>query len=67
MRELVGTAKILVMVSHNLDLVRELCSRVILLEHGRVVADGEPAAVMRAARRCAPMGRCDDGDGTDRR
>ena len=48
MRELVGTAKILVMVSHNLELVRELCSRVILLDHGRVVAEGAPAAVIDA-------------------
>jgi ABC-type polysaccharide/polyol phosphate transport system ATPase subunit len=57
MRELAGTAEVLVMVSHNLDLVREMCSRVILLERGRVAADGAPAAVIDAY-----LARGDGGD-----
>ncbi len=46
MRELIASSKILVLVSHNLDLVTELCSRAVLIEQGRVLADGEPAAVI---------------------
>ncbi len=46
MEELIDTAKILVMVSHNLDLVREQCTRAILLEQGQIVADGDTAAVV---------------------
>jgi len=37
--ELVGRAKILVLASHNLDLVQSNCSKIIYLEHGRVVRE----------------------------
>jgi lipopolysaccharide transport system ATP-binding protein len=33
-------------VSHNMDAVRRLCTRVLLLQDGRVVADGDPASVI---------------------
>jgi len=33
--------------SHNMSQVEELCDRVILLDHGRVVADGTPIDVTR--------------------
>ncbi len=48
MEKLIDTAKILVMVSHNLDLVRAQCTRAILLEQGQIVADGDTAAVIDA-------------------
>ena len=35
-------------VSHNLDAIQRLCSRAILLERGRVAADGAPADVVSA-------------------
>jgi ABC-2 type transport system ATP-binding protein len=33
--------------SHNMSQVEELCDRVILLDHGRVIADGTPIEVTR--------------------
>lgn len=42
MYELIDKANIMIMVSHNHELVRSLCTRVIWLNHGKVVADGKP-------------------------
>jgi ABC-type branched-subunit amino acid transport system ATPase component len=38
-----GTA--LLIVEHNLDFIMTLCERVIVLEQGRKIADGPPAAI----------------------
>lgn len=38
--------KTIIFVSHNADLVNQLCQRVIVLEDGRVVAQGTPEVVM---------------------
>lgn len=35
------------MVSHDLNLAAEFCGRLMLLDHGRLVADGAPADVLR--------------------
>ncbi|WP_222194120.1 ABC transporter ATP-binding protein [Modestobacter italicus] len=40
----------IVFVTHGLDQVRELCDRVILLDHGDVVIDGDPIAAVRTIR-----------------
>lgn len=40
----------IILVSHGLDLVRQLCDRVIMLEHGEMVVDGGPADALRAFR-----------------
>lgn len=40
--DFIKTANILVMVSHDLNLLSELCNRIIWLENGEVIADGEP-------------------------
>ena len=40
----------IVFVTHGLDLVRELCDRVILLDHGDVVVDGDPVEAVRRIR-----------------
>ena len=45
MIDLIDNAKILVMVSHNLGLLQELCERIIWLHEGRIVADGLPEDV----------------------
>ena len=37
--------KTVLLVSHNTRQIERLCSRVILMDHGRVVADGAPGAV----------------------
>jgi iron complex transport system ATP-binding protein len=35
------------MISHDLNLAAEFCRRLILLDHGRIVADGAPNEVLR--------------------
>jgi len=44
-----GTA--IVFVSHNLDAIKELCSKAILIDAGRVVAEGSPHDVVDAYNR----------------
>jgi len=41
------SGRTIVFVSHNMGAIERLCQRVVLLEHGRLVADGEPAPVIR--------------------
>ncbi len=36
----------IVMVSHSMDLIEAYCTRAIMLEHGRKVAEGEPSQVV---------------------
>lgn len=49
-RHLSGEGRTLVIVSHDLDMVADLCQRGVLLEHGRVVADGESHEVVARMR-----------------
>jgi ABC-type polysaccharide/polyol phosphate transport system ATPase subunit len=44
--ELVKAAKAIVLVTHDMNWVLEFCNRAMLLEHGHVVAEGEPADVV---------------------
>lgn len=46
MRELLETDTTIVLVSHNLSLVQNLCKRVFLLDKGAVVKDGGPEEVI---------------------
>ena len=39
----------ILLVEHKMDVVRELADRIIVLNNGALVADGEPAAVMASA------------------
>ncbi len=43
--ELVRGAKAVVLVTHDMDWVREYCNRALLLEKGRVIMEGSPAEV----------------------
>ena len=43
--ELVRAAKGVVLVTHDMDWVREYCNRALLLEKGQVVMEGEPGEV----------------------
>jgi ABC-type polysaccharide/polyol phosphate transport system ATPase subunit len=47
MHRMIESASILIVVSHNMDLVESLCTRVICMDHGRVKEDG-PADVVLA-------------------
>lgn len=40
----------IVLVTHSLETVAEMCDRAIVLEHGRVLADGDPVDALRALR-----------------
>ncbi len=40
----------MILVSHGLEVVRQLCDRVLMLERGEVVADGKPQETLRAYR-----------------
>jgi ABC-type polysaccharide/polyol phosphate transport system ATPase subunit len=46
--ELLEEAKAIVLVTHDMNWVREYCTRAILLERGRIVATGSPDEVVRA-------------------
>ena len=39
-------AKTILLVEHKMDVVRELADRIVVLHNGRLVGDGEPAAVI---------------------
>ena len=36
----------ILLASHDLELVLEVCNRVVLMDEGRIVADGSPGEVM---------------------
>ena len=44
--EVLGAAKAVVMVSHDMSWITEFCNRAILLERGAIVADGAPDEVV---------------------
>lgn len=46
MHEFIDRSSIMVFVSHQPDLLRRLCNRVIWIDHGSIVADGEPDVVI---------------------
>jgi lipopolysaccharide transport system ATP-binding protein len=48
MRQVIQGGAAVVFVSHNLNAVATLCSRVILLDHGRIVEQGDPQDVIRS-------------------
>lgn len=48
MLELMGGGTTVLYVSHSLDQIRELCNRVVWLDHGKVVMRGEAAEVCDA-------------------
>ena len=45
--ELVKAAKGIVLVTHDMHWVTEFCNKAMLLEHGRIVAEGDPAEVVQ--------------------
>jgi branched-chain amino acid transport system ATP-binding protein len=44
-REVAGEGRSVLLVEHNVKLVMEVCHRITVLNFGKVIADGEPAAV----------------------
>ena len=48
--EIVGAAKAVVLVTHDMNWVTEYCNRAILIERGLMVMEGEPAEVVELHR-----------------
>jgi len=46
LRRLKDDGKLVIFVEHNIDAVRQVADRVIVLDQGRVIADGSPGAVL---------------------
>jgi lipopolysaccharide transport system ATP-binding protein len=66
MSDVAAEGRTVVFVSHNLAIIRSLCRRAVLLEHGRVVADGPTTETvddyLRALERSASEGLLDRTD-----
>jgi lipopolysaccharide transport system ATP-binding protein len=50
MRDLINRGTPLVFVSHNLPAVLELCTRTIVVDHGRIKFDGDPGEALQQYR-----------------
>jgi ABC-type polysaccharide/polyol phosphate transport system ATPase subunit len=48
MKELMSSSRVMVMVAHDLESIRNLCTRVLWLTHGQVVMEGPPDPVIKA-------------------
>ncbi|MGG4107932.1 ABC transporter ATP-binding protein [Paenibacillus lautus] len=46
MAGLMNSAKILVLVSHDLSTIKDVCNRIIIIERGKIIKDGEPDEVI---------------------
>ena len=46
MKQVVDQAKIMVLVSHDTNLLRTFCNRIIWMDRGQVKADGDPDIVI---------------------
>lgn len=67
MNELIDRSSILVIASHSETLLAGMCSRCLLLEHGRIVADGPPKDVLEGYRAAVlEAARADDPDALHR-
>ena len=47
-KEICARGKIVIIVSHGMQSIREICNRCLWMENGRVVMDGTPMAVTKA-------------------
>lgn len=44
--EIQQAGKTIIFVTHNVDITKEICSKVVMLDHGEVVKDGKPREVV---------------------
>ena len=47
-RAMMAQARLMVIVSHDLDRLKQLCSRVLWMDHGRIKMDGPPVETITA-------------------
>lgn len=57
MRELITQGRTVVLVSHSMETIRDLCNRVIWLDHGEIHMDGEPVPIIEAYRKSVAQKR----------
>jgi ABC-type polysaccharide/polyol phosphate transport system ATPase subunit len=50
------SGKTILIVTHSMNQIEEICSRAIYLDHGRIVADGSPGEVIEQYKRSAVPG-----------
>lgn len=48
MQEMMATARLMVVVAHDLGTIQELCNRALWMQHGQVMMDGPPDEVIAA-------------------
>lgn len=48
MRELMASSRLMVVVSHDLNTLREACNRVIWMKHGKMIMEGPTAQIVQA-------------------
>jgi ABC-2 type transport system ATP-binding protein len=58
-KELTKAAKGIVIVTHDMNWVTEFCNRAMLLDHGRVILEGDPAEVVRVHEERSEKARID--------
>ncbi|MBP3955587.1 ABC transporter ATP-binding protein [Gemmata sp. G18] len=46
MRELMKTSRLMVMVAHDLNAITDMCTSVVWMQHGRIVAQGDPREIV---------------------
>jgi ABC-type polysaccharide/polyol phosphate transport system ATPase subunit len=51
MRKLIEKGSLVVIVSHNTTLLEQLCNRIVLLDAGRIAADGEAPRIIAHYRK----------------
>ncbi len=48
MRELMSASRLMVVVSHDLNTIKDTCNRVLWMKHGKIVQEGATAGVIQA-------------------
>jgi ABC-type polysaccharide/polyol phosphate transport system ATPase subunit len=43
---LLRRTNVLILASHSNDLIKQMCNRAVLLDHGRVIRDGKPDEIL---------------------
>ena len=46
LNKFMNKAKIIILVSHDLNLVKNICNRMILMDKGKIIGDGSPEKVI---------------------
>ena len=67
MKQMMATARLMVLVTHEVNSVEEICNRALWMQHGSVVMDGPPDRVVAAYRASmtAPAEAAHVGGGID--